>query len=64
MAICFLTNYFYYRLAPKSDWMLNHATHPEQVRAWLVMYREMSYHYHFGLALGILAVGMLAFAVC
>jgi hypothetical protein len=54
----------YYQLAPKSDWMLNHATHPDQVRAWLVMYRQMSYHYHFGLALGILAVGMLAFAFC
>ena len=24
MATCFLTNYFYYMLAPKSDWMLNH----------------------------------------
>ena len=62
MATCFLTNYFYYMLSPKSDWMLNHINNPEQVKAWLHMYREMSYNYHAGLALGIIGVGILAFA--
>jgi len=62
MATCFLTNYFYYMLSPKTDWMLNHTTNPDQVHAWLLMYRAMSYHYHFGIAFGILAVGFLAFA--
>lgn len=62
MATCFLTNYFYYMLSPKSDWMLNHTNNQEQVKAWLLMYREMSYNYHMGIALGIIAVGILAFA--
>jgi len=62
MATCFLTNYFYYMLSPKSDWMLNHTGTQEEVRAWLQMYREMSYNYHMGIALGIIAVGILAFA--
>ena len=62
MATCFLTNYFYYMLSPKSDWMLNHINNPEQVKAWLLMYREMSFNYHTGLALGIIAVGIFAFA--
>ncbi len=62
MAICFLTNYFYYMLSPKSDWLLNHINSPEQTKAWLQMYKEMSYNYHAGLALGIIAVGILAFA--
>jgi len=62
MAICFLTNYFYYILSPKTDWMLNHIKDPEQVKAWLQMYREMSFNYHSGLVLGIIAVGILAFA--
>ena len=62
MATCFLTNYFYYMLSPKSDWMLNHINNPEQVKGWLIMYREMSYNYHAGLVLGIVAVGVLAFA--
>ena len=62
MATCFLTNYFYYMLSPKSDWMLNHTNNQDQVKAWLIMYREMSYNYHLGIALGIIAVGIFAFA--
>ncbi len=62
MATCFVTNYFYYILSPKSDWMLNHMSTQEETKAWLEMYREMSYNYHAGLALGILAVGVFAFA--
>jgi len=62
MATCFLTNYFYYMLSPKSDWMLNHMNNQEQVKAWLQMYREMSFNYHAGLVLGIVGVGILAFA--
>ena len=62
IATAFLTNYFYYMLHPKSDWMLNHMNNQEEVKAWLLMYREMSYNYHMGLTLGIIAVGILAFA--
>jgi len=61
MATCFLTNYFYYMLAPKTDWMLKH-TNQEQSQAWLIMYRELSYHYHLGMVFGILGVGIFAFA--
>lgn len=62
MATCFLTNYFYYMLSPKSDWMLNHTTNQDQVNAWLMMYKEMSYNYHVGIVFGIVAVGIFAFA--
>lgn len=62
MATCFITNYFYYTLAPKSDWMLNHTNSSEQVKAWLQMYKTMQYNYHMGIVLGIIGVGVLAFA--
>lgn len=62
MATCFLTNYFYYMLSPKTDWMLNHITNQDQVDAWLIMYRGMIYHYHLGIVFGIIGVGMFAFA--
>ena len=62
IATAFVTNYFYYMLHPKSDWMLNHLQNKEEIRAWLQMYREMQYNYHMGLTLGIIAVGILAFA--
>jgi len=62
VATAFVTNYFYYMLSPKSDWMLNHMNNKEEVKTWLQMYREMQYNYHMGLVLGIIAVGILAFA--
>jgi uncharacterized protein YacL len=62
IASSFVTNYFYYSLSRKSDWMLNHTGSPEEVKAWLQMYKEMKYNYHMGLVLGIIAVGIFAFA--
>ena len=62
IATAFLTNYFYYIISPKSDWMLNHLQNKEEIQSWLQMYREMQYNYHIGLVLGIIAVGILAFA--
>ena len=62
IAVSFITNYFYYMLSPKSDWMLNHMNSQDQVKGWLLMYREMQFNYHAGLALGIIAVGLMAFA--
>ena len=62
IATAFVTNYFYYMLSPKSDWMLNHMSNQEEVKSWLLMYREMQYNYHMGLVLGMVAVGILAFA--
>jgi hypothetical protein len=41
--------------------MLEHINSPEQTKAWLTMYREMQYNYHFGMVIGIIAVGVLAF---
>ena len=62
LATCFLTNYFYYMLSPKSDWLLNHVESLEQTQAWLQMYRTMQFYYHGGLVLGIVGVGVLAYA--
>mgnify|MGYP003685068637 CR=1 FL=1 len=62
LAVSFLTNYFYYLLSPKSDWMLNHIKRPEQTPAWLYMYRNMQWSYPGGLALGLISVGILGYA--
>jgi len=62
IVVSFFTNYFYYILSPKTDWMLNHINSPEQTKAWLIIYRTMQVNYHMGLVIGIAAVGVLAFA--
>jgi uncharacterized membrane protein YkgB len=62
IVVSFFTNYFYYILSPKSTYMLDHINSPEQTKAWLTMYREMQYNYHLGFVIGVIAVGVLAFA--
>lgn len=61
IVVSFFTNYFYYILSPKTTYMLEHINSPEQTKAWLAMYREMQYNYHFGMVIGIIGVGVLAF---
>ena len=58
----FITNYFYYVLTPKKTYMLDHIDNPEQTKAWVKMYRNMQYHYHMGLFIGLIAVGIFAYA--
>lgn len=60
--VAFLTNYFYYVLTPKTKWMLESIDTQEQTRAWLEMYRDMQLYYHGSLVLGLISVGLLAFA--
>jgi hypothetical protein len=62
IATAFVTNYFYYMIHPKSDWMLDHLQNKQEIMAWLQMYREMQYNYHMGITLGIIGVGVFAFA--
>lgn len=62
VATAFVTNYFFYVLHPKQDWMLKHLQNSHEVKAWLQMYREMQFNYHAGLALGIVGAGIFAFA--
>jgi len=62
IAVSFVTNYFYYILSPKTNWMLDHIKGEEQTKAWLKMYRNMQVYYHSGLVLGIIAVAFFALA--
>ena len=62
VSVSFITNYFYYMLSPKTSWMLDSIKDPEQTKAWLKMYRGMQTYYHGGLALGVVAMGLFAFA--
>lgn len=63
-ATSFLTNYFYYILTPKSDYMLLHLTEKNQISEWLNVYKKMQYVNHLGFALGIIGVVILGNAFC
>ena len=53
--ITVLTNYFYYILAPKSDSMVIHLDKEEQRIEWMKINKKMTFKYHIGLLLGIIA---------
>ena len=49
------TNYLYYMLKKKSDYMVPHLETKEQRVAWLNIYREMQYRCKMGFVLGIVS---------
>ena len=62
--ITFITNYFFYILYPKTDYMLLHLTNKAQIEGWLAIYKKMQYKFHFGFILGIIAVTIYAYGFC
>ena len=47
--------FLFYRIYPKSDYMLNHLTTQEQNVAWVNVYRDMRNRSHIGFVLGAVA---------
>ena len=62
IAISFVTNFFYYILHPKKNYMLQYLQTKEQTDNWLVVYKEMQKYYYTGLFLGIIGVGVVSVA--
>ncbi len=63
-AITFTANYFYYMLAPKSDWMILHIEGDTQKKAWLHIYKKMQYNYHLGALLGLVGALFIGNVFC
>ena len=63
-SITFITNYFFYILYPKTDYMLLHLTNKAQIEGWLAIYKKMQYKFHFGFVLGIIAITIYAYGFC
>jgi hypothetical protein len=55
-AVTMLTNYFYYMLSKKSDYMILHLDDKEKREKWLAIYKHMQRRYHMGLLFGVLSV--------
>jgi hypothetical protein len=54
----------YYFLMPKSDYMLNHLKTPEEIKAWLEVYKTMRYRYFIGFVFGLLSAIPLTSSLC
>ena len=61
--IALATNYFYYILSPKSQYMIDYLQTPEQMSTWLVVYRQMQMRYYWGFFLAIMGYLFLAHGI-
>ena len=55
-AVTFITNYLYYILYPKTDYMLLHLNDKTQIQGWLNIYKTMQFKFHLGFVFGIIAI--------
>jgi len=63
-SITFVTNYLFYILYPKTDYMLLHLNDKTQIQGWLTIYKKMQFKFHLGFVLGIIAVIIYAYGFC
>lgn len=58
------TQYLYYMLAPKSEWMIRYMRMREEREAWLGVYRHYQRMYHVSVLLGVIGAAVMGFGVC
>ena len=63
-SITFVTNYLFYILYPKTDYMLLHLNDKTQIQGWLNIYKKMQFKFHLGFVLGIVAVIIYSYGFC
>ena len=62
VVIIILTQTLFYKIMPKSKWMLNYLDRKEQVDAWLEIYKFMANRAHVGFIIGIIAFMLLSWS--
>ena len=61
--ITFVTNYLFYILYPKTDYMLLHLNDKKQIEGWLKIYKYMQFKFHLGFIFGIIAVIIFSYSI-
>jgi hypothetical protein len=62
-SVTFITNYLFYILYPKTDYMLLHLNDKKQIEEWLKIYKKMQFKFHMGFVLGIIAVMIFCYGL-
>jgi hypothetical protein len=62
LLIVMATQYFYYTLMPKKEWMVDSLTTQESMQEWLNIYKYMKRQYHVGFLIGAFGYGLIAYA--
>jgi uncharacterized protein YacL len=56
ISITFLSAYFFYIFYPKKDSIILELDNRTQREEWHAIYKKMQYHYHIGLAIGVIFI--------
>ena len=64
LGITLLVAVTWYTLVPKSGYMLDSLTTPQQTRAWFAVYKQMKRKYTLGVLLGVVAAILIAKSAC
>lgn len=62
--IAIVVNHVYYMGMKKSSYMLNHLDKPEQVSAWLEIYKHMKMRKLVGMLIGLVGYVLVGMAMC
>jgi len=62
--VVLLTSMVYYKLMPKSDYMIKHLTSPNQIDKWLKIYTTIKFRGTISILISIIAYILLGFACC
>jgi uncharacterized protein YacL len=57
-------NMIYYKLMPKSEWMLSYLKTPEQNKEWLRIYQTMQGRFHLGFLVGAAGSAIFCKGLC
>jgi hypothetical protein len=53
----------FYKLSPKSKWMVEYLTSPTQTKAWNSIYKMYQYKYYWGFVLGVIGYLMIGYTL-
>lgn len=62
VVVVYICSYYFYTLAPKSDYMILHLETNEKRQAWLSVYLKMKKNYHISMILGLIFVLLASYA--
>ena len=64
MGIALLTQFLYYMLSKKPEWIIDSLKTPEQIKLWHQVYSQMQRRYYSGFVIGIFAYILIGRGMC
>ena len=64
LALVFSFKNFFFLLSKKSSYIVSKLNNEKQRNAWLEIYKNMQFHYHLGIMVGLVGVLIISITYC